>query len=198
VLAQLSVNVPGWIEHTPGSEPHLRVVELASTSGFNLADRDLKQELAHMPNVATLLKGELRRIARREARAETAALKKAVAAYRSEIASLKRRSLMLEKAMRQRSRTAAAPLEHTTAAAQTKGRYSAKSLLSQRKRLGLSANELGRLIGVSAQSIYNWEEGKARPQPKYLPAVFALKTLGRRAAAAHLESIAADSQPAGA
>jgi DNA-binding transcriptional regulator YiaG len=57
---------------------------------------------------------------------------------------------------------------------------------------GTPASELGRLIGVSAQSIYNWEEGKARPQSKYLPAVFALKTLGRRAATAHLEFMAAN------
>jgi len=153
-----------------------------------------------MPNVAALLKVELRRIARKEARAETTALKKAVTTYRTEIAALKRRMLALERQVQQRRRGAAAEPDSIAQAAEggagaaSKGRYSAKSLASQRKRLGLSANELGRLIGVSAQSIYNWEEGKARPQQKYLPAVFALKTLGRRSAAAHLESLAANSE----
>ncbi|MEO8836197.1 MAG: helix-turn-helix domain-containing protein [Caldimonas sp.] len=96
--------------------------------------------------------------------------------------------------MRQRddlsSRAGAAPPDTGSAAT---GRYSAKSLASQRRRLGLSAQELGHLIGVSAQSIYNWEEGKARPLARYLPAVFALKGLGRRAAAAHLASLATNS-----
>ena len=32
----------------------------------------------------------------------------------------------------------------------------------------------GLLIGASAQSIYNWEEGKARPRAQHLPAIFAL------------------------
>jgi DNA-binding transcriptional regulator YiaG len=144
-----------------------------------------------MPNFANLLKLEMRRIARKEARAETATLKKAVTGYRAEIAALKRRSRELERMLRQRPKAGPAPLREAAArgAAPASGRYSAKSLASQRKRLGLSANDLGRLIGVSAQSIYNWEDGKARPQRKYLPAVFALKTLGRRAATAHLEAL---------
>jgi transcriptional regulator with XRE-family HTH domain len=53
-------------------------------------------------------------------------------------------------------------------------------MASQRKRLGLSAAECGVLIGASAQSIYNWEEGRARPRVQHLPAIYALRTLGRR------------------
>jgi hypothetical protein len=29
----------------------------------------------------------------------------------------------------------------------------------------------GLLIGASAQSVYNWEEGKARPRAQHLPAI---------------------------
>jgi DNA-binding XRE family transcriptional regulator len=61
-------------------------------------------------------------------------------------------------------------------------------MASQRKRLGLSAAECGILIGASAQSIYNWEEGKARPRMQHLPAIYALRTLGRRQANEILES----------
>jgi DNA-binding transcriptional regulator YiaG len=61
-------------------------------------------------------------------------------------------------------------------------------LASQRRRLGLSAGDCGLLLGVSAQSIYNWEEGKARPQAKHLPALAALKSLGKKEAALHLAS----------
>lgn len=148
-----------------------------------------------MANVATILRLEIRRIARKEVRVETSALKKAVAAYRSEIAALKRRSRELERQVHQRVKSGVPSRSATPDdGSPPRGRYSAKSLASQRKRLGLSAQELGHLIGVSAQSIYNWEEGKARPLGRYLPAVFALKGLGKRAASAHLESLAANSE----
>jgi len=38
------------------------------------------------------------------------------------------------------------------------------------------------------QSVYNWEEGKARPRAQHLPAIFALRKLGRRQANEILES----------
>jgi DNA-binding transcriptional regulator YiaG len=68
-------------------------------------------------------------------------------------------------------------------------RFSAKGLASQRKRLGLSANDCGLLLGVSGQSIYKWEDGTARPRAKHLPALVALRSLGRKAAAAHLAAL---------
>ena len=61
-------------------------------------------------------------------------------------------------------------------------------MASQRRRLGLSAAECGLLIGASAQSIYNWEEGKARPRAQHLAAIFALRNLGRRQANEILET----------
>ena len=43
-----------------------------------------------MPNLSAILKTELSRVTRREVRGETVSLKKAVNAYRAEIAALKR------------------------------------------------------------------------------------------------------------
>jgi hypothetical protein len=45
-----------------------------------------------MPNLATLLKNEISRVARKEQRGESLALKKSVSAHRADIAALKRRS----------------------------------------------------------------------------------------------------------
>ena len=70
-----------------------------------------------------------------------------------------------------------------------KTRFSAKSLASQRRRLGLSAEDIGRLVGASSQSVYNWEAGKARPRDSHLAAIAALRTLGRNAAVAHLATM---------
>jgi DNA-binding transcriptional regulator YiaG len=142
-----------------------------------------------MPNIAAVLKTEIARIARKEVRAEMASLKKTAASHRSNIASFKRRIQDLEQQLRRSGETrphAAAVVE--TDASSSKTRYSAKSLASQRKRLGLSAGDLGLLLGVSTQSIYNWEEGKARPLARHLPALAALKSLGKKDAALHVAS----------
>ena len=53
-----------------------------------------------MANIASLLKSEISRVARKEVRGEIAGLKKAVSSYRSEIAALKRRTLALEAELR--------------------------------------------------------------------------------------------------
>ena len=130
-----------------------------------------------MPNIANILKIEISRIARREVRGETQGLKKAVTTYRSEIASLKRRTKDLEDQLRRLGKAStkakAADAETMTRAP----RFSAKALASQRRRLNLSAERLGLLIGVSGQSVYNWEQGTATPHVKHLPAVAALKSL---------------------
>lgn len=142
-----------------------------------------------MSNVASVLKDEFARVARKEIRREIATLKKASAAYRSEIASLKRRVQETERLLRAAGRGArpvAAGVGDAEAAAQG-SRFSAKSMASQRRRLGLSAAECGLLVGASAQSIYNWEEGKARPRAQHLPAIFALRNLGRREASKIVE-----------
>jgi DNA-binding XRE family transcriptional regulator len=59
-------------------------------------------------------------------------------------------------------------------------------LASQRQRLALSAHDCGLLIGASEQSIYKWENGKARPRAKHLPGIAALRILGKKEAAAQL------------
>jgi len=61
--------------------------------------------------------------------------------------------------------------------------------MSQRRRLALSAEECGLLVGTSSQSIYNWEQGKARPRASHLPAIAALRALGKREAAAKIAEL---------
>ena len=144
-----------------------------------------------MPNVALVLKQEIERVARKEFRREVAAIKKAAAGYRSEIAALKRRVAETERQLRAGARSASSVAAH---AANDESipegiRFSAKGLAGHRKRLGLSAGDLGLLVGVSAQTIYNWESGKARPHRKVLPTLVALRTVGKKATMAHLEEV---------
>ncbi|MDB5942538.1 MAG: transcriptional regulator, family-like protein [Ramlibacter sp.] len=145
-----------------------------------------------MPNIANLLKSEIARVARREVRAETKGLKQAIAPYRAQIAELKRRTRELEQQVNRLGRVA----KKTAASAGPEGdtgsrnlRFSAKGLAAQRKRLGLSAQAFGALIGASGQSVYKWEEGKTRPRAKHLPAIASLRTIGKKEAAARLASL---------
>ena len=137
-----------------------------------------------MSNVASVLKEEISRVARKEIRREISALKKSSQTHRSEIAALKRRVVELERQMRRLGRggQSSAPAAANEDSVSPGTRFSARSMASQRKRLGLSAAECGLLIGASAQSVYNWEEGKAHPRAQHLPAIFALRSLGRRQA----------------
>lgn len=144
-----------------------------------------------MPNIAALLKTEIARVARKEVRGETQHLKKAVNTYRSEIAQLKRRAQALEQQLRRLSKSAGkaqpAPNGHDDAGQPF--RFSAKGLASHRKRLGLSAQDCGLLLGASGQSVYKWEEGEVRPRAKHMPAIAALRAMGKKEAAARLAAL---------
>jgi hypothetical protein len=95
-----------------------------------------------MPNIAASLKTEISRIARKEVRAETLALKNAVSVYRAEIAALKRRAQALERQLRGLSKRSARPLSsEENEATSSPRRFSAKGLASQRRRLELSAQD---------------------------------------------------------
>jgi DNA-binding transcriptional regulator YiaG len=140
-----------------------------------------------MTNIASVLKSEISRIARKEVRVETLSLKKAVGMHRAEIAALKKRTQTLEAELRRlgKAQAKAAPVE-AQAQPQQKPRFSAKSLAAQRRRLGLSVRECSLLLGTSEQSIYNWEDGKTRPLARHLPTIAALRTLSKKDAAARL------------
>jgi DNA-binding transcriptional regulator YiaG len=143
-----------------------------------------------MPNIATLLKNEISRVARKEQRGESLALRKSVSAHRAEIAALKRRVQALEQQLRRLARAGASKAAEADAETTAPAiRFSARSLASQRRRLGLSAADCGLLLGTTTQSIYNWESGKVRPRARHLPAIAALRKLGRKQAAAHLASL---------
>jgi DNA-binding transcriptional regulator YiaG len=134
------------------------------------------------PAVSSRATEEISRQARREAFhscrrlwlvSGASSLKKSSAAHRSEIAALKRRVVELERQLRRAGRggQGTAPTAANDDSVTPGTRFSAKSMAAQRRRLGLSAAECGLLIGASAQSVYNWEEGKARPRAQHLPSL---------------------------
>ena len=137
-----------------------------------------------MSTFAEQLKNEIARIARKETRADSKQVKKALAQYRAEIAALKRRIVSLESAVsrllkQQQPKGKSAPAQDTPVVAL---RFRAGGFASLRKKLGLTAHEMAKLLGVSAQSVYHWETGKSRPRPSQLPAISAVRKLSKKEA----------------
>jgi DNA-binding transcriptional regulator YiaG len=142
-----------------------------------------------MPNIGSVLKTEIQRVARKELRAETQQLKKTVAQYRGQIAQLRRRLQALEQQVKRQARGGSRAGAAAETAADEGGpslRFSAKGLATQRKRLGLSAAAVAKILGVSALSVYKWESGKTRPRARQLEAIATLRKMGKREALARL------------
>ena len=163
-----------------------------------------------MANLASALKEEISRVARKEIRQQTAGTIRTVAQCEREIAALKRQIGGLQRMLSpQRKPSApeptarkktskkkvAAKATEPAATARTgaesdsgskRSRFSAKGLKTHREQLGLSADSYGKLVGVSGLSIYNWEQEKARPRESSIAALASIRGLGKREAASRL------------
>ena len=142
-----------------------------------------------MANIASLLKTEIVRLARKEVRKEVQALRKASTTHRREIAALKRANAALERRAKLLARRAPAAARTEQEEPQSKNRFSAKGLRSMRTRLGLSADQLAKLLGVSMQSVYNWERKVAVPRASQIASIAGLRSVGKKEALQRLETL---------
>jgi DNA-binding transcriptional regulator YiaG len=135
-----------------------------------------------MSTFANQLKSEIARIAKKENKAENAALKKASAQYRSDIAALKRRIASMEAVVAKLGKQAAKTGAEVEASEDDEKslRFRVAGFASLRKNLGVTANEMGVLLGVSGQSVYKWEQGKAKPRASQMQAIAAVRKLGKK------------------
>ena len=141
-----------------------------------------------MPNVASVLREEITRLARQEIRRQVGPLKKTnaelrrtVTALKSDVAALRRGVRFLEKQEKRRLKT-------TPRANAAEGvRFAARWVKADRERLGLSAKDYGCLVGVACQTIYNWEKGKSKPRDQQLAAWAEVRGIGKREALRRLE-----------
>ena len=141
-----------------------------------------------MPNIATVLKQEIIRLARKEVNSQTKAIRKANAQYRRDIAQLKRHAAALSKQVAYLERQERKRASKGALKASTEGRrFSSPGLKTHREKLGFSAAEYARLVGVSAQTIYSWEYGKSKPRDEQLGSLVAVRDLGKREALKRLE-----------
>jgi len=143
-----------------------------------------------MPNIAALFRQEITRLARKETRTQTEAVRKANAQYRRDIAELKRQTSALARQVayleqQERRRTSGgAPAQSAEGR-----RFSRRGLKTHRAKLGLSASEYATLVGVSAQTIYNWERGESKPRDEQLARLVSVRSLGKREALKRLHLV---------
>jgi DNA-binding transcriptional regulator YiaG len=141
-----------------------------------------------MPDVAAVLKEEITRLARKEVKQQVGPLRKTIAEQRRTIAALRRQVTELARnqaflQQQENRRLAEAPKANAA-----KGvRFSARGVKVDRKRLGLSAKDYGLLVGVSDQTIYNWERGRSKSGATALAGWAAVRGLGKREAVRRLE-----------
>jgi DNA-binding transcriptional regulator YiaG len=141
-----------------------------------------------MPNLSSVLKSEITRLARKEIKSSVDPLRKTNAAHRREIAELKRQIASMQRELKASNKTPRVAKDDSSQSRNV--RFSAKGLKSLRARLGLSAADFGQLVGASGQSIYSWEAGKAIPRVGQQAALASVRGLGKREAAKRLEAVA--------
>jgi len=104
--------------------------------------------------------------------------KKRIAALESEIKRLKSLHKIIEK-----------PKVDPKVA--EKARFTSKSIVKLRNKLGLTQEEFGKLIGVSSQNVYALEhkEGRLKFRPATLSNLLSIRGLGKREAKKRVEEI---------
>ena len=143
-----------------------------------------------MPNIHTLQQ-EIRRLVQKEAKLEVAKARQVAIHYRRQNAQLRRLLRQQERAIRLLKRQAGQLPSTASEEGPLAGvRFSAKSVRSQRERLGFSAEDYAKLVGVSPLTIRHWEDGTARPRKAQLMALVAVRGIGKREALKRLAEMA--------
>lgn len=152
-----------------------------------------------MPNITSILNDQIRRLARREINSGTQVVRRATAHYRRDIAALKRQVAALAKTVaflegQEKRRVGEQPVPQEVEGI----RFRADGLKSHRAKLGLSADDYGRLVGVTGQTIYDWEAGKSRPRQAQVAKVAGVRGIGKREAWKRLDLLEGTGEKAGA
>ena len=137
-----------------------------------------------MSNVAKVLKAEIARISKREAKSATQGIGKSNTWLRKTVADLKKRLVLLEKenkhlvaAMKKQQ------IESPPKADQEEGkkaRFTSRGIRALRKKLRLSQADFGKLVGTTTGAVYLWEkkDGPLSLRDKTKAAILSVRGLG--------------------
>ena len=147
-----------------------------------------------MSNIAKVLKAEIARISKREAKSATQGIGKSNTWLRKTVADLKRRVLLLEKENKRlvvtvkkyQVESPQKPDEETS-----KARLTSRGIHGLRGRLRLSQAGFAKLVGVTPYSVYLWETKKTalNLRDKTKAALLSIRGLGAKEAKEKLAEI---------
>jgi len=133
-----------------------------------------------MTDIARILKAEIARLARKEAKKYALPLRKrlsgisrTVTEQKRALADLGKRVDLLKKMIEE---TRPEPVRAAPAKVK-KSRVSPRLIKSQRKRLGLNQENFARLLGVSVATIRSWEQGRSSPGGRNLAVFVGIRRL---------------------
>jgi DNA-binding transcriptional regulator YiaG len=150
-------------------------------------------------NIAQVLKAEISRISKKEAKALssptrsiTIILKKTVANLKTRLATLEKSNKELIKQVESLVQAIPKPVQEP----EVKGWISGKGVKSLRKKLGLSQAELGKLVGVSTGAVVQWEKktGTLKLRDATKKAIMGVRGIGKTEARKKLDAILSGEQ----
>ena len=133
-----------------------------------------------MANIMSVLKSEITRLARKEAKQVVAPVRKASANYRGLIAGLRKQIDALQNEVAALRRIAPKAEKALAAAQEPQGRFwiTGPGVKALRKRLGLTQTQFGKLAGVSVPTVVKWEGAKGRAPIRLKAAIARLQAMG--------------------
>jgi len=148
-----------------------------------------------MSNVAKVLKAEIARISKKEAKSATQAIGKSNTWLRKTVADMKKRLVLLEK---ENKRLVATVKKYQVAQPEKpdqeegkKARFTSKGILALRKKLRLSQADFGKLLGTTPGAVHLWEKkvGALNLREKTKAAILSVRGLGAREAKEKVKEI---------
>jgi len=139
-----------------------------------------------MSNVVKILKAEIARISKKEAKSATQAIGKSNTWLRKTVADLKKRLVLLEKENRHlvaaMKKYQVAQPEKIDAEEGKKARFTSRGIHALREKLRLSQADFGKLLGTTSHAVYLWEkkQGALNLRDKTKAAILSIRGLGAR------------------
>jgi len=141
-----------------------------------------------MSNVVKILKAEIARISKKEAKSATQAIGKSNTWLRKTVADLKKRLVLLEKENRHlvaaMKKYQVAQPEKIDAEEGKKARFTSRGIHALRKKLRLSQADFGKLLGATPHAVYLWEkkQGALNLRDKTKAAILSVRRISAREA----------------
>ena len=135
-----------------------------------------------MSNIQKALNEMAVRIARREVNSKVRPLEKKIKELKFAVRLMQKLVDRQEKAISALSKNPASDekIEPLPAGTLENSRLSPKLISVLRKKLKLSRNLFGKLLGVTSNTVFMWEYGRSRPRPEYRARIISLRKLGKR------------------